>query len=116
MKQSHKKVKGAVAERIFARMLVEADLDEFAKRMPGSGGFSGLPGDIMSKLPFFWEVKNQETWSPLAYYRQAAEANPNPGRLRSVVIMTKNNTGYFAFLSVADFLELVYYSLKGGLE
>ena len=116
MKPRSAKAKGSKAEREFAQMLVDAGLDKFAKRMILSGAVSGFDTDIMTKLPFAFEVKNQETWSPLAYYKQADGANPNRGRLRSVVIMTKNRTGYFAFLSVEDFLELIWYALKGGLE
>ena len=116
MKPSHKKVKGAVAEREFAKMLVFSGLDKYAKRMPLSGAVKGLDSDIWTKLPFMFEVKNQETWKPLEYYRQANDANPNKGHYRTVVIMTKNHEGYYAFLSVEDFLELIYFALKGGLK
>ena len=110
------KEKGRKMEFIFAQMLVDAGLDKYAKRMPGSGAFAGLPGDIMSKLPFFWEIKNQELWKPLEYYRQADLANPNRGRLRTVVIMTKNREDMYAFLEVNDFLELIDYALQAGYK
>ena len=116
MKPEGKKQKGSRAEREFAQMLVDSGLDKYAKRMVLSGAISGFDTDIMTRLPFAFEVKNQETWKPLEYYRQADLANTNHGRLRTVVIMTRNRTGFFAFLGVEDFLELVHFALKGGLE
>ena len=116
MKPQGKKQKGSRAEREFAQMLVDSGLDPYAKRMVLSGAISGFDTDIKTKLPFAFEVKNQETWKPLEYYKQADEANTNHGRLRTVVIMTKNNYGYYAFMSAEDFLELVHYALKGGLD
>ena len=116
MKPEGKKSKGSRAEREFAKMLVNAGLDKYAKRMPLSGAVKGLDTDIMTRLPFAFEVKNQETWSPLEYYRQADLANPNKGRLRTIVIMTKNNEGFYAFMNVDDFLELVDYALEGDYE
>ena len=110
------KEKGRRAELEFARMLVDSGLDPKAKRMPLSGSVKGLDSDIWTKLPFMFELKNQETWKPLEYYRQANDANPNKGRYRTVVIMTKNHEGYYAFLSVEDFLELIYFAKKGGLK
>lgn len=98
-------------------MLVDADLDKYAKRSPGSGAFKGiLDTDIKTKLPFAFEIKNQETWKPLEYYKQADRANPNRGRLRTVVIMTKNRENMYAFLEANDFLELVDWAIKGGYE
>jgi hypothetical protein len=114
VKATGKKEKGSRAERAFAKMLVDADLDQYAKRMPLSGGVKGLDTDIMTRLPFAFEVKNQETWSPLAYYRQADLANPNRGRLTTVVVMTKNNESYYVFLTAEDFLTLISYALRGG--
>src|SRR3990167_6497765 len=97
------KEKGRRAELAWAKMIVDAGLDPNAKRMPLSGAVKGLDSDIWTKLPFMFELKNQESWKPLEYYRQANDANPNKGRYRTVVIMTKNHEGYYAFLSVEDF-------------
>jgi hypothetical protein len=117
MKPASRKKKGWVAETQFAQMLVDAGLDKFAMRSPLSGGIKGsFDTDILTKLPFAFEVKNRERVRPYEWYKQAEEANPNRGRLRSVVIMTKNNESMYAFLSADDFLELIYYALKGGLE
>ena len=116
MKPQTKKQKGSRAERDFAQMLVDARIDPYAKRMVMSGAVKGFDTDILTKLPFAFEVKNQETWSPLAYYKQADLANINKGRLRTVVIMTKNFENMYAFLEVNDFIELIDYALKGGYE
>jgi hypothetical protein len=116
LRAAGKKEKGSRAEREFAQMLVNAGLDKHAKRMPLSGAVKGLDSDIWTKLPFMFEVKNQETWKPLEYYRQANDANPNRGHYRTVVIMTKNREDMYAFMRVDDFIELISYALKGGLE
>ena len=108
--------KGSKAEREFAQMLVDAGLDKYAKRMLRSGAIKGFDTDIKTKLPFAFEIKAQETWKPLEYYKQADLANPNRGRLRTVVIMTKNREDMYAFLEVNDFLELIDYALQGGYK
>lgn len=114
MKVSSKKEKGRVGERTFAKMLVNAGLDKYAKRSPLSGAVKGFDSDIITKLPFSFEVKNQETWKPLKYYQQAQTANPNRGRLTTTVIMTRNNEDYYAFLKVDDFLTLIAYAMHAG--
>jgi len=114
MKPQGKKQKGSRAEREFAQMLVSADLDQYAKRMPLSGAVKGLDTDIMTRLPLAIEVKAQETWKPLEYYKQADLANPNRGRLTTIVAMTKNREPFYIFLEANDFLSILWYSLRGG--
>lgn len=111
------KAKGSNFERKIASRLVETGLDKYARRTPGSGAFKGianLESDIMTKLPVNFELKCQQNWSPLEYYKQCAIANPQPGRLMNVVIMGKNNTDDFAFLKAEDLWELMSYAKLGG--
>ena len=97
-------------------MLVDSGLDKYAKRMILSGAVKGFDTDIKTSLPFAFEIKAQETWSPLEYYKQADRANPNRGRLRTIVIMTRNREKMYAFLEVNDLLELIDYALQGGYK
>ncbi|HEC64621.1 hypothetical protein LCGC14_0615090 [marine sediment metagenome] len=114
MKPQGKKQKGSKAERQFAQLLVDTGLDQYAKRMPLSGAVKGLDTDIMTKLPLAIEVKAQETWKPLEYYKQADMANPNRGRLTTIVAMTKNREPFYIFLTADDFLTILDYAVQGG--
>ena len=81
-----------------------------------SGAIKGLDTDIMTRLSLAIEVKAQETWKPLEYYKQADNANPNRGRLTTIVAMTKNREPFYILLKADDFLSIYWYALKGGLE
>src|SRR4030042_6799810 len=112
MKAEGKKQKGSRAERMWAK-LIEKYLGTPAKRMPLSGSVAGLEGDIFSPgSKFHWEIKNQEVWKPLEYYRQA-KIEAQGGRI-PVVVMTKNNEGFYCLLEGIDFLNILHSALKGG--
>jgi len=118
MKVSYKgrKVKGSDFERLIAKKIQDAGLDDHAKRTPLSGAVFGWKGDITTPgIPIHWELKCQESWSPLAYYSQALEDRPN-GRYIPVVVMGKNRTDPYVFFSFDDFLTILFYALKGGLK
>lgn len=112
------KVKGSNFERKIAAKLVESGVDLRARRTPLSGavkGGIGLESDLITPaLPVHWELKCQENWSPLEYYRQCSSGNPQPGRLMNIVVMGKNHTPDFAFLKFDDLLELFDYAKLGG--
>lgn len=113
----HAKRKGSGFEIKIANKIVNAGLDDYARRTPLSGAIKGvmnLEGDIITKLPLNMELKCQETWSPLEYYRQCAIANPNPGRYMNLVVMGKNHVDDYAFLKFDDLLELMSYAKIGG--
>ena len=119
MKVNYKgrKTKGSNFERKIAKLIKDEGLDDYSRRMPGSGAFGiGMKGDLITpNIPISWELKNQETWSPLAYYDQAMRDRPN-GRYIPVVVMGKNNTEPFVFFSFNDFLNILTHALKGGLK
>lgn len=114
MKARSKKAKGTKLEKEFADKLVAAGLDKYARRMVLSGAVKGFDGDVMTRLPLHIEAKNQETWSPLAYYRQAETSNPMPGRKINVVVMSRNRERIFCFLLADDLIELLGYAVIGG--
>lgn len=116
----HPKSKGSNFERKIAALLVESGVDPYARRTPLSGGIKGvinLEGDLITpNLPIFWELKCQENWSILEYYRQAERANPQPGRLANIVVVGKNNTEPFVFFKFSDWLEQTAYAQSKELE
>ena len=110
------KRKGSEFEYLIAKKILDAGLDDRARRTPMSGAIKGWSGDITTpNIPIHWELKKQETWSPIAYYNQALKERIG-GRYIPVVVMGKNNIEPFTFLSFNDFLTILYYALKGGLK
>lgn len=71
-------------------------------RQPLSGAISFMKGDIASHTwPYFTEIKNCETWMPLAWYRKAESESENKP---PIVVMTKNGDDYYCFMRFSDFL------------
>ena len=108
--------KGTRFELEIADKIRKAGLDPLVRRTPMSGAIKGWSGDLTTpNIPIHWELKKQETWSPLEYYKQAMDERAT-GRYIPVVVMGKNNIEPFTFLSFNDFLTILYYALKGGLK
>ncbi len=104
--------KGKRLEYDLAKSLRESKLDTTAMRMARSGAIETLESDILTQLPILIEAKNQETWKPMEYYRQAcngAKTNEIP-----VVVMKKNNEKPLALLSWDDFIQIMIYAKAGG--
>jgi len=112
MKLKSPKQKGSRLERRIAEDLRHSGLDTEARRMPLSGAFDTLKSDILTSLPLSIECKNQETWNPLKYYEQA-ESGAKQQEI-PLVIMGKNNTQPFAFLSWDHFMQILLYAKSGG--
>lgn len=66
-----KKAKGTRLEHKIAQLIREKGLDDNAKRMIGSGAFAGWKTDLFTKLPYSFEIKNQEKVSLWQWFRQA---------------------------------------------
>ena len=110
------KRKGSEFEYLIAKRIQNAGLDDRARRTPMSGAIKGWSGDLTTpNIPIHWELKKQETWSPLEYYKQALDERVS-ARYIPVVVMGKNNIEPFVFFSFNDFLTVLYYALKGGLK
>ena len=108
-----RRVKGKRLEKKFADMLVAAGIDKFAKPQLMSGAVKGYDGDTKTTAPINVECKNEEKWSPLAYYEQCNKANPNKGRLINVVVMDKNRLPEpMVMVKAGDFISLLWYALE----
>ncbi len=98
--------KGRDFELLVAKQLRHAGFD--AQRMPRSGAVDGLDSDLLVKdLPIVFELKKQETWSPIAYMEQA-EGNAASTNKIPVVIMSKNNLpDPYVVTKLSDFILLL---------
>jgi len=105
-----RKAKGATLERMVAQALKDAGLDKYARRSFMSGGFQQGDGDVVTRLPIHLECKNQESWSPLDAYDQALR-DRSSARKTAVVVLKKNRTVPFVFLTLEDFINLLAYAL-----
>ena|SRR5690606_5897340 len=113
MKAASAKAKGSRLEREVAKRLRDSGLDKTASRMPLSGAAENLKSDILCNMPVSWEMKNQETWSPLAYMEQAksgAKQQEIP-----IVVMSKNRLPEpLAMLELKDLIYLMQLAKEGG--
>lgn len=108
------KDKGSRLEYMFRDMLIESGLDSHAHRTPMSGAIEGMKSDILTKLPFAIECKNQERWDMLRYYTQARiGVNLGSGKV-PIVVVKSNKTKPFVFFDAQDFINLVCYAVKAG--
>lgn len=106
------KSKGNALEYAWRDMLIASGLDVYARRMPLSGALNGMKADIMTTLPFQFECKNQEHWSPLAYYNQAKIGiNIGSGKV-PVVVMKANRTPIFVMMEGQDWINLAQQALS----
>jgi hypothetical protein len=113
MKPQGKKQKGSRAERNFAQLLVDAELDPYAKRMVLSGSVFGLEGDIFSKLPFLFEIKHHEKIRLWEFWDQAKEQSLGLSK-RPVLVVRSNKRDFLVAMAVDDWLELAWYALNKG--
>ena len=114
MKAAGRKAKGSSAEREFAKMLVDSGLDKFARRMVLSGSVFGLESDIMTKLPFMFEIKNHEKVRVWEFWDQTVNQSLGTTR-RPVLVIKSNRRGFLVVMGAGDWLELASYALdKAG--
>lgn len=100
-----RKAKGTRLEHKVAALIREKGLDEGAKRMIGSGAFSGWSTDLFTKLPYSFEIKNQETVSLWKWWTQAKDqstiAKP------PVLVIGGNFRPILAAMDINTFLEML---------
>lgn len=109
----HPKLKGRVLEVRCAKDIRDSGLDKEAKRMPLSGAWEGLKSDIFTTLPVSFEMKNQESWSPLEYMKQAENGARN-GEM-PIVVMSRNRLKEpLCLIKWNDLLALMTYARIGG--
>ncbi|KKR27913.1 MAG: hypothetical protein UT61_C0062G0013 [Candidatus Woesebacteria bacterium GW2011_GWA1_39_8] len=89
----------------FAKMLRDYDLDKSAGRMPGSGAFAHFKQDIHTKIPFSFELKNQETISFWKWWEQAdSEKTPNRP---AVLVFSGNYRPIMCAMLAETFLDVL---------
>ena len=116
MRPEGKRQKGSRLEYMIRDALIESGIDPNAHRSIMSGGTWLSKGDIYSKvLPIHWEAKNQEHWDLIGYYNQALLDRPT-ARLTPIVVVKRNRTQPFCFLSLDDFIEILSFAQKGGFK
>jgi hypothetical protein len=100
-----RKQKGKRLEIKVAKRIREMGLDVDAKRMPGSGAFDGFKGDIYTKLPYSWEIKNQEKVTLWEWWEQtkAQETPYKPG----ILVVGGNFRPALAVMDLDTFLNLL---------
>lgn len=110
------KAKGSRLEYIFRDMLRDSGLDVYAQRTPMSGAMVGMKADILTSLPFQFECKNSEHWSPYRYYLQAkAGLNLGSGKAPAVV-MKSNHTPVFVMMEAQDWINLAQKAFEKGYK
>lgn len=100
-----RKAKGTRLEKKFAQLIREKGLDDNAKRMVLSGGAFGFETDIFTKLPWAFEVKNQEKIQFWQWWEQAEEQR-KPFKPPALVF-SANFRPIMIALTANDFLELL---------
>ena|SRR3990167_10437532 len=107
----HPREKGRRLERMVAQMIEEAGLGK-AIRTPLSGG-GGIPGDVITQLPVFIEVKNQARWNIPQWWDETVNRMPLGGKT-PLLIIGKEYSRPFVFLKFEDLLEIMSYAKTGG--
>lgn len=100
-----KKAKGTRLEKKFAQLIRQKGLDDDAKRMVLSGGAFGFESDIFTKLPYMFEVKNQEKVKLWEFWDQAV-AQRKPMK-PPVLVVSGNFRPILCVLDANDFLDLL---------
>lgn len=100
-----KKQKGKRLEARVAQLIREKGLDGNATRMPGSGAFYGFKTDLHTKLPYSFEMKNQERLQIWKAWQQAIDqatiAKP------AILCISGNFRPILAIMDVNTFLNLL---------
>ena len=93
------------------KKLVDAGLDQNAKRMVLSGAIHGLESDIWTKLPFLFEIKNHERVKLWEFWDQT-KLQAVDSRKTPVLAVKSNRRDFLVVMEVNDWLELAWHALK----
>lgn len=107
MKPRSAKAKGKLFERWFAERLRHIGLDDHARPEIGSGG-GRHKGDIATRLPITFELKNTKNFQAKAYLKQAEDAAM--GYQEAIVLWHPPGEpmeNYKAFMSASLFEKLL---------
>ena|SRR3990167_7170006 len=108
MKAAGRRIKGKRLELKWAEMIRESGLDKSARRRPLSGAEKMMKGygDIISKLPFSFECKNQEGMKQFWHWWEQAESQGSMNR-PPIVVFTSNFYPVMVALKGEIFLDLL---------
>ncbi|OGZ32293.1 MAG: hypothetical protein A2V69_01135 [Candidatus Portnoybacteria bacterium RBG_13_40_8] len=108
MKAAGRRIKGKRLELKWAEMIRESGLDKKARRRPLSGAVDLVKGhaDIISKLPFAFECKNQEANAIFWKWWEQAEGQGSLNR-PPVVVFTGNYRPIMVAIKGEIFLDLL---------
>ncbi len=56
---------------------------------------------------FHWECKNRQSWSIIDWYKKSNDDNYGTNK-KTLVVATKNNEDDYVFLTLNDFLNILY--------
>ncbi|MCI0560403.1 MAG: hypothetical protein MN733_18105 [Nitrososphaera sp.] len=101
MKPASAKTKGSRLERKLAALIRQKGLDKDARRMPLSGGFSHLPGDVYTNIDYHFECKNRERHDIWRYWDSIRDKR-NP-----VLVVSGNHRPILAVIDIQLFLNLL---------
>ena len=99
------KRKGDRLERKVAALIRHKGLDPKARRMPLSGAWDHLPGDIYTSLPYSFEIKNTERIKIWEFWDQTK--NQCPMGQVPVLAVSSNNRPILAVLDFEYLLDLL---------
>lgn len=105
MKPASARQKGKRLEYKVASLIRTKGLDHDARRMPLSGGFSHLPSDIYTSLPYAFECKNQETVKLWAWWEQT-QGQTRVGH-KPVLVISGNFRPILAVVDIDTLLNLL---------
>jgi hypothetical protein len=108
MKAAGRRIKGKRLELKWAELIRESGLDKSARRRPLSGASKLVKGhaDIISKLPYSFECKNQEGLMQFWHWWEQAESQGSWNR-PPVVVFTSNFYPIMVAMKGEDFLNIL---------
>ena len=101
MRLKSPKAKGMRAEYFVRDML--RGFDWYANRMPGSGAFENMKGDIISDFPFFLEVKNTAKTTFAPWYEKASDQSGS----KPPMIVWLHEGQLYSFALFSDILQIM---------
>ena len=105
--------KGANFEREVAKILkdkfnVDVRRTGAQERWKVDGGDVNAPSWIKTILnDFHWECKNREKWALLNWYKKTKDDNQGVAK-KPIVVASKNFEDDYVFMSLNDFLAIIY--------
>lgn len=108
-----KRQKGNQLEYLVRDKIIQSGLDPHARRSIMSGA-AFEPADIKTSLPWAIECKNYGAMAIYKFWDQAVRQST--ASKKPCLIIKANNQPVLTVITIDDWLELVAWARKGGLE